>query len=443
MSKIPPLDKVFLEKLFGMESGYVLNFSDRTFSEFFAESLEIDIDNPVYTESGGSKAKRLRRFFQISDPAIVARALLALWEYRETTRMTFAQDETIPNVGARVSEIVRQLQTGKVTEPNRPPAPADVLDLVRSKTASEFAARDAEHERGLHAIVAGAAAKGSLRSGGTLRALGRLVERELQQRAQTTLDATRRVLATAKQHGSIETLKELVETIIDSSYALLSTQLLQTSPFSQLRETNPSAVQAIEFGLGTVRRNAIDRAWAELDLLALESIGRVGSTEGTETTRVLTTVLFTDIVDSTSKAAAAGDAEWQRRMNDHNGVVRPLIQQYGGRLIKMTGDGVLATFSLPGPAIRCALAMAGSLQGINLSIRAGLHTGELDDNGGDIIGIAVNMAQRVMSVARENEVLISGVVAGAIAGSGILVEDRGEAELKGFAQRVHLFRAIA
>jgi class 3 adenylate cyclase/alpha-beta hydrolase superfamily lysophospholipase len=157
--------------------------------------------------------------------------------------------------------------------------------------------------------------------------------------------------------------------------------------------------------------------------------------------RVLATVLFTDIVDSTSQAAAIGDAAWRRKLDEHDRIARRLIDQHRGRLIKMTGDGVLAMFDGPGRAIRCALGMEPALARLQLSIRAGLHTGEVEERGEDIGGIAVHAASRVMSNAGPGEVLVSRVVADLVAGSGISFTDRGEAELKGIPGTWRLFAA--
>jgi class 3 adenylate cyclase/pimeloyl-ACP methyl ester carboxylesterase len=157
--------------------------------------------------------------------------------------------------------------------------------------------------------------------------------------------------------------------------------------------------------------------------------------------RVLATVLFTDIVESTSQAAANGDAAWRKKLDEHDRVAKRLIEQYRGRLIKLTGDGVLAIFDGPGRAIRCALGMEPALARLPLSVRAGLHTGEVEDRGDDIGGIAVHAASRVMSKASAGEVLVSRVVADLVAGSGIGFIDRGEAELKGMPGTWQLFAA--
>ena len=118
-------------------------------------------------------------------------------------------------------------------------------------------------------------------------------------------------------------------------------------------------------------------------------------------------------------------------LDEHDRIARRLIEQHRGRLVKMTGDGILATFDGPGRAIRCALSMEPALARMQLSIRAGLHTGEVEERGEDIGGIAVHAASRVMTNAGPGEVLVSRVVADLVAGSGLSFADRGEIELKG------------
>jgi class 3 adenylate cyclase/pimeloyl-ACP methyl ester carboxylesterase len=150
-----------------------------------------------------------------------------------------------------------------------------------------------------------------------------------------------------------------------------------------------------------------------------------------QTERVLATVLFTDIVDSTRHASELGDARWRRKLDEHDRIMRRLIEQYRGRLVKSTGDGVMATFDGPGRAIRCATAIEPALAALQLSIRAGLHTGEVELRDGDVGGIAVHAAARVMQAAGAGEVLVSRVVSDLVAGSGIGFADRGEVTLKG------------
>ena len=147
--------------------------------------------------------------------------------------------------------------------------------------------------------------------------------------------------------------------------------------------------------------------------------------------RALQAILFTDIVGSTERAAALGDRRWRGLLESHDAVARTIIDQHGGRLVKLTGDGVLATFDGPGRAIRCAFAVRDALDPLGITVRAGLHTGEVELRGDDIGGIGVHVAARVVERAGAGELLVSGAVPMLVAGSGIEFEDRGEHELKG------------
>jgi class 3 adenylate cyclase len=158
-----------------------------------------------------------------------------------------------------------------------------------------------------------------------------------------------------------------------------------------------------------------------------------------ESDRALAAVLFTDIVNSTSHAAAMGDTRWRNLLDSHDIVARTLIDQHRGHLVKLTGDGVLARFDGPGRAIRCAFALRDALQPLGIDIRAGLHTGEVELRGDDIGGIAVHIAQRVNAAADPGEVLVSETVPRLVTGSGIEFVDRGEHELKGVPGQWRLF----
>jgi class 3 adenylate cyclase len=157
-----------------------------------------------------------------------------------------------------------------------------------------------------------------------------------------------------------------------------------------------------------------------------------------ELDRVLATVLFTDIVDSTKTASEMGDARWRDTLESHQRVVRETLSRYGGREIKTTGDGFLATFDGPARGIRCARQMMDALAAIGVRIRAGLHTGECEVIGDDIGGVAVHIAARVSAKADAGEVLVSRTVKDLVAGSGIEFADRGEHELKGVPDRWQL-----
>jgi pimeloyl-ACP methyl ester carboxylesterase len=163
----------------------------------------------------------------------------------------------------------------------------------------------------------------------------------------------------------------------------------------------------------------------------------------TELERVLATVLFTDIVDSTRSAAAMGDQAWRRSLDSHDQLAKQMLEKHRGVLVKNTGDGILATFDGPGRAVRCALAFSTAARQIGLPLRAGLHTGEIELRDRDIGGIAVHAAARVMAKSESSEVLVSRVVTDLVAGAGLKFSERGSHELKGLPGRWDLFAASA
>jgi class 3 adenylate cyclase len=158
-----------------------------------------------------------------------------------------------------------------------------------------------------------------------------------------------------------------------------------------------------------------------------------------EPKRLLATVLFTDIVASTEQASRLGDRRWRELLEVHDEVGRRLVEEFGGQLIKTTGDGILATFDGPGRAIRCAAAVRDELGGIGLQIRVGLHTGEVELRDGDVGGIAVHLAARVMATAGSGEILASRTVRDLVVGTNITMEDHGSHVLKGIEGTWHLF----
>jgi class 3 adenylate cyclase len=154
--------------------------------------------------------------------------------------------------------------------------------------------------------------------------------------------------------------------------------------------------------------------------------------------RVLTTVLFTDIVESTSRAAELGDSRWRALLDAHHATVRAQLARYGGREVRGTGDGFFATFDGPARAIACAHGAIGAVGDLGLDIRAGVHTGEVELAGDKVEGIAVHIGARIAAEARPREVLVSSIVRDLAAGSGMDFEDRGSAELKGVPGEWHL-----
>jgi class 3 adenylate cyclase/pimeloyl-ACP methyl ester carboxylesterase len=155
--------------------------------------------------------------------------------------------------------------------------------------------------------------------------------------------------------------------------------------------------------------------------------------------RVLATVLFTDIVDSTRRAAEIGDRDWHGLLDAHDAVVRAQLARFRGREVNTSGDGFLAMFDGPQRAIRCAMAIRDAVQALGIEVRAGLHTGECEVRGDDIGGIGVHIGARVSALAGPNEVLVSSTLRDLVIGSGLEFEDRGAHQLKGVPGEWHLF----
>lgn len=158
-----------------------------------------------------------------------------------------------------------------------------------------------------------------------------------------------------------------------------------------------------------------------------------------EPDRILATVMFTDVVESTKRAAELGDRRWVELLEAHEKVTRRELDRFRGREVKTTGDGFLATFDGPARAIRCAKAICDGVRPLGVEVRAGLHTGECEALGADIGGIAVHIAARVGAMAGAGEVLVSRTVRDLVAGSGIEFADRGEHQLKGVPDSWHIF----
>jgi class 3 adenylate cyclase len=154
---------------------------------------------------------------------------------------------------------------------------------------------------------------------------------------------------------------------------------------------------------------------------------------------MLATVLFTDLVNSTARLRELGDVRWQALLAEHQAVVRRHLEHFRGREVKTTGDGFLATFDSPARALKCALAIRTGVEPLGLEIRAGIHTGECEVVQGDVSGIAVHLAARVMGAAGPGEVLVSSTVRDLLLGSELRFEDRGRHELKGIEGDWQLF----
>lgn len=158
--------------------------------------------------------------------------------------------------------------------------------------------------------------------------------------------------------------------------------------------------------------------------------------------RVLTTVLFTDIVGSTDVATRIGDARWRTLLASHNEAVRRALERFGGIEVKTTGDGFLARFDAPARALACARAIRTIGASLDLQIRAAVHTGEVEVVGDDIRGLAVHLASRVLALAGPDEILASATTRDLVDGSGLAFEDRGRHELKGIVGAREVFALI-
>ncbi len=159
--------------------------------------------------------------------------------------------------------------------------------------------------------------------------------------------------------------------------------------------------------------------------------------------RHLATVLFTDIVESTERLSALGDKAWRELLDDHDRTVAQTVASFGGRVVKTLGDGMLATFDGPARAVRSAVAIRDLLAAHGVTVRAGLHAGEVELRGDDVAGVAVHIGARVSALAGAGEVLVSSTVRDLVAGSGIEFADRGEHDLKGVPGNWHLYSTNA
>jgi class 3 adenylate cyclase len=180
-----------------------------------------------------------------------------------------------------------------------------------------------------------------------------------------------------------------------------------------------------------------DEPWVGVDFEAMRTYGKQ---RDAREERILASIVFTDIVDSTSRASDLGAARWRDLVGEHNRKASAAIDRHRGRLVKTTGDGVLAQFDGPERAVRAAAAIRDAAQDLGLAIRAGVHTGEVQTIADDVRGIAVHTAARIMAVAGSGEILVSATVMDLIDGSGLTFEDAGMHELKGLHGTRQLYR---
>jgi class 3 adenylate cyclase len=177
--------------------------------------------------------------------------------------------------------------------------------------------------------------------------------------------------------------------------------------------------------------HGVESAGLERTLSLLEEFSVLQGSVCRQTERALATVLFTDIVGSTAHAAALGDQAWRQVLDRHDGIAQSAVAACTGRLVKRTGDGILATFDAPAHGLECAKALRAALAHAGIDIRAGVHTGEVELREDDVAGIGVNIAARVAALAGASELLVSRTVRDLVAGGGYSFTSRGSHPLKG------------
>ena len=182
-----------------------------------------------------------------------------------------------------------------------------------------------------------------------------------------------------------------------------------------------------------------DEPWVSVDFEAMRAYGRAGPTSGR---RALFSILFTDIIDSTALAIAHGPAGWRDVVSQHNADSERVVDRHGGRLVKTTGDGIIALFDSAERAVRAAADLGDALRSIELRIRAGVHTGEVELAQSDVRGVAVHTAARIMALAAADEVWVSATTRDLVDGTGLEFEDRGRRQLKGIPGERQLFSLV-
>lgn len=253
------------------------------------------------------------------------------------------------------------------------------------------------------------------------------------------------MLASLAAHAAVES----VVTLMPVGYRLglldLSLNFFRSLPPDGHDLVARGAVRRQADGISLAESEVIDKDGATVAVARQTSLfiaPRRRDRSGTASERMLTTVLFSDVVGSTRHAEQLGDARWQQLLDDHHTVVRKQLQLFNGREVKTTGDGFLATFDSPGRAVHCGRAIRDGVHRLGLEVRVGLHTGECEVSGADVAGIAVHIASRIQGLADAGEILASGTVRDLVAGSGLRFTDRGRHQLKGVEGDWQLF-AIA
>jgi DNA-binding NarL/FixJ family response regulator len=240
------------------------------------------------------------------------------------------------------------------------------------------------------------------------------------------LEATRRIV----RDGHLDRTRIVILTTFDVDEYVFEALRVGASGFL-VKDTDPA--QLVDAVRAVARGDALlsPRVTRTLISALSDRGGEPTLPPGSESGRVLATVMFSDIVSSTERAAEIGDRRWRAVLDRHDEVIRRELGRHGGREVKTTGDGFLALFDGPARAIRCAVGVRDALRADGLEVRVGLHAGEVELRGADVGGIAVHIASRVAGSASPGDVMVSGTVEDLVAGSEIAFLDRGEHVLKG------------
>jgi class 3 adenylate cyclase len=201
--------------------------------------------------------------------------------------------------------------------------------------------------------------------------------------------------------------------------------------------------ETAEFGPGDVMNVPPGHdAWVvgDASVVVVDVFGNIGAlgVPG-EHERLVTTLVMSDIVDSTLTATRLGDAAWKQVLAEHNRLIRAQLDRFRGREVNTTGDGFLATFGSAAGALRAAAAMRDSIRGLGIEVRIGVHTGEVEVLPNDIGGVAVHAASRIMALGRASEIIVSSVTRGLVEGSGLRFEERGHHQVKGLVRPIEVF----
>jgi DNA-binding NarL/FixJ family response regulator len=252
------------------------------------------------------------------------------------------------------------------------------------------------------------------------------------------LEATRRIVGDER----LDRVRIVILTTFDVDEYVFEALRVGASGFL-VKDTDPAelvqAVRAVARGDALLSPGVTRRLITALSDRGVEPALPVGSEAG----RVLATVMFSDLVASTERAAAVGDERWRDLLDHHDMLVRGQLARFGGREVKTTGDGFLALFDAPARAIRGSMSIRDELLKEGFDVRIGLHSGEVELRGGDVGGIAVHIAARVADEGASGEVVVSSTVRDLVVGSGIGLVDRGEHVLRGVPDRWRLFAVTA